>query len=227
MAEIEFKRRGTPLWAVVVVLLVIAGILYALFGRGRPGTAVAPADTTAPAVAGDSASRAPATAAAAGPIADLSTWADSSKMPQAPADAAQYVAQGLRMIVPALKVRAPMAGVQHVMLGAMADTIAMPTTSAAKQTDAAQAAFFATAYAIRDHNAGADLQNAAASFQLKRTLTQQRSQVQSFFKAAARALADTTTPRKPQVPGAPGAPAGAPAAAPVPAAAPAPVPAKP
>jgi hypothetical protein len=192
MAEIEFKRRGTPLWAVVLVLLVIAAALYALFGRGKATPVPQPADTgaAAPNAPATPAAGAPATPAApAGPIPALAAWADSAKVPPS-AEVAPYVSNGLRLLADALQARAPMAGAQILMIRAMADTVAMPASTPDKQLNATQAAFFATQFAMRDKPGAARLENAAQRLDLKTPLAKQRDDVQRFFKTASEVMRD-------------------------------------
>lgn len=194
MAEIEFKRRGTPLWAVLLVLLVVAGILYGVFARRGPQPAAGPADTvttpTGPAPTAAAPTPAPATPAVA-PVDAYVAWADSAKVPTAAPDAAHYVATGLRLLVPVLKERAPMAGVQQLLIGAMADTLDMPTLPESKHAEAAQSAFFAVNYALRGaaakpqgDGASSGLENAAAAVRPQAPLRTQRDAVHHFFEVA-------------------------------------------
>jgi hypothetical protein len=193
MAEIEFKRRGTPLWAVVLVLLVIAAALYALFGRGKATPATQPADTAvaatpnAPTTPTPGAPAAPPTAA--GPIPAFAAWVDSVKVP-ASGDVTAYVSSGLRLLADALQVRAPMAGAQLLMIRAMADTVAMPGSTPEKRLNATQAAFFATQFAMRDKPGAARLENAAQRLDLKTPLTKQREDLQKFFETARDVMRD-------------------------------------
>jgi hypothetical protein len=112
-------------------------------------------------------------------------------VPSAPDAAAGYVADGIRKLGAALRERVPMAGGQHLMVDAMADTIGMPATSDAKRTDAMQAAFFAAAYAMRGTAPGEALQTAASRLTLQRPITAQSKNVEDVFKAAGRALRDS------------------------------------
>jgi len=82
MAEIEFQRRGTPVWVVLLALIVLAVAAWFFFLRPRtanaptaatpevvPAAPAAPATTTAPASAApapDSALRDSAAAATSG-----------------------------------------------------------------------------------------------------------------------------------------------------------------
>lgn len=195
MAEIEFKRRGTPLWAVVLVLLVIAGALYALFGRGgdpAPATADSTAATPTPAAPG---AAAPATPAApTGPLATLSAWVDTAKVGTGAAPVAAYAGTGLRLLADAVQEKAPMAGIQYMMIRAMADTVLMPDTPARKQLDATQAAFFAAQFALRDKPGAARIETAAQKLQLNVPLAQQRADVENFFKVSRDVLRDPSKP---------------------------------
>ena len=197
MAEIEFKRRGTPVWAVLLVLIVLGAILYGIFGRRAPQTAVAPADSvttpTGPAAGTPAAPAAPTTPAAPAlpPARAFAAWTDSVHVPSAPDAAAGYVADGVRKLGAALRERVPMAGGQHLMVDALADTIAMPSTTETKRTDAMQAAFFAAAYAMRGTPPGEALQTAASRLVLQRPITAQAKSVEDVFKAAGRALRDS------------------------------------
>lgn len=204
MAEIEFKRRGTPVWAVLLVLLVVAGILYGVFARRGGQPAAVPTDTvTTP--TGPAATTAPAAtpAPAVAPLVAYDMWADSAKAPAGGPELARYVASGLRAALPVIKERAPMSGVQQVLISASADTLEMPTTSETKQTEVAQAAFYAVSYAQKTSGAdttkanAAAIENAAAAIQLKTPLSKQRDAVQNFFKSAAKAWRATTVPAKP------------------------------
>lgn len=191
MAEIEFKRRGTPLWAVVLVLLVIAGVLYALFGRG--GSTRATADSTSAAAPTTSDSAAPSKVAEAPltPLAAFAKWADTAKAPTDQAGAAAYVGQGVRMLGKALEERAPMAGAQHVLLRALADTISMPTTPAPHAVQSARLAFNAASYAL-GNTAGA--QRIVASIQgidEKKSLAAQGAVFKDAFRDVAKALPDS------------------------------------
>jgi hypothetical protein len=193
MAEIEFKRRGTPVWVVLLALIVLAAILYGIFFRGSPQTAVAPAasGTTPTGPAATPAAPAAPAAPALPPARAFAAWSDSVHVPSAPDAAAGYVADGIRKLGAALRERVPMAGGQHLLVDAMADTIAMPTTTEAKRTDAMQAAFFAAAYAMRGTPPGEALQTSASRLVLQRSITQQAKSVEDVFKAAGRALRDS------------------------------------
>jgi hypothetical protein len=203
MAEIEFKRRGTPLWAVVLVLIVIAGIVWALVGRGRP--AAVPADTTAAAdstAAGavapmDSAHQAaaakapaPVTAPASsvGPAVRFAAWVDTTKAPASADQQPAHIGQGIQLLADALQERVPLAGAQVMMLRAMADTLMMPNLKASQYTNATQAAFFGAAYALRRTSAEVPLNDKATVISLTKPLSQQSREVQSFFTTAAKVL---------------------------------------
>ena len=208
MAEIEFERRGTPVWKVVVALLVVVAIVWAILAR-RGGHTPALADSTAAAPAsGDSAAAkaknappAPVTApaATAGASAQFATWADTSKMPGAGDQQAAYVGDGLQLLAGALQERVPLAGVQVNLIRAMADTLRMPNLKASQYTNATQAAFFAVGYALRQTTAAVALNDKATVISLTKPLSQQSQEVRSFFATAAKVLrepisAQTTTP---------------------------------
>jgi hypothetical protein len=215
MAEIEFKRRGTPVWAVVLVLLVIAVVLYFVFGRhtGAPATQAADTSSTAPAAApapgaasgstGAAATSPAAPAAAVTGIGRFAAWVDSAKMPSDAASQAEYLGAGLSSLADALKERAPQAGAQYVLVRALADTVRMPNRTPKDQVNSVQAAFFATSYALRDYTGGQKLGVSASSIQLTKGLGDQKTEIQKFFKSARDVMRN---------PGAPVPPAPAPAA---------------
>ncbi len=81
MAEIQFERRGTPLWKVLLGLLAAGAAAfggYELMDRDAPATA--PAAPTAPAAA-------PTTAPATPPAAAPATPPATGERPQPPAGA--------------------------------------------------------------------------------------------------------------------------------------------
>ncbi|AHG91201.1 hypothetical protein J421_3664 [Gemmatirosa kalamazoonensis] len=213
MAEIEFERRGTPLWKVVLALLVVAAIVWAILARrggGTPAladsTAATPATDSAAAAAAKNVPPAPVTApaAAAGPSAQFATWADTSKMPSGGDQQAAYVGDGLQLLAGALQERVPLAGVQVNMIRAMADTLRMPNLKASQYTNATQAAFFAVGYALRQTTAAQPLNDKATVISLTKPLAQQGQEVRSFFTTAAKVLrapiAKDSAPPKPVAP---------------------------
>jgi len=213
MAEIEFERRGTPLWKVVLALLVVAAIVWAILARrggGTPAladsTATAPASDSAAAAAAKNVPPAPVTApaATAGPSAQFATWADTSKMPSGGDQQAAYVGGGLQLLAGALQERVPLAGVQVNMIRAMADTLRMPNLKASQYTNATQAAFFAVGYALRQTTAAQPLNDKATVISLTKPLAQQGPEVRSFFTTAAKVLrapiAKDSAPAKPVAP---------------------------
>lgn len=211
MAEIDFKRRGTPLWAVLLVLVVIGTALYALFtGRGdQPVTAAADStETTTPATpAAPAPGQAPTPAAPSGPLAQLSAWVDSAPAPTGVEQTTAYASRGLTLLADAMQEKAPMAGAQQVLVRAMADTVGQAASTPRKRLDATQAAFFAVVYAMRQTPGGARLENAAQRLELTRPLAEQGQDLKKFFQTAR----DVFTDPSKGLPGAP-APAGAPKA---------------
>jgi len=176
MAEIEFKRRGTPLWVVGLALLIVAAIVWALVARrhaAAPGTAAVPAPS--PPVT--------PTAVVAGPTAQFAAWTDSSRMPAAADAQPAHIGDGLQLLSGALAERVPLAGVQVNLIRAMADTLHMPSLKQSQYLNATQAAFFAAAFALRQTSAGTPLNDKAAALILTKPLSQQTAQVDGFFSA--------------------------------------------
>jgi len=201
MAEIEFKRRGTPLWVVVLVLLVIAGVLYALFGRHRtpatadstsaaaPTTGGSPSVSAAPSGAGGQTSAgAPASNVPATAVGRLSVWADSAKMPSDAATQRGYIAEGIGRLAGALEEAMPQAGAQYVLVKALADSVRLPNRTPNQVINDLQASFFAAAYPLRDYTNGQHVNDAASAIQLTRPIGQQRAEIEKYFKAAAAAF---------------------------------------
>ncbi len=186
MAEIEFTRRGTPLWAVVLVLLVLGGVAYYFLRPGRSAPVEVGADTAVVPAAAAPSGATPAVAPPLAPVPALAKWVDTATT----TDAASYASAGLRLVASAMEVRAPQAGAQIVMVRAMADTLAMPDLTDKKRTDAAQAAFFATAFAMRTTPGGAKIEHAASVIQLGKPLGAQRNDLQNYFRATSEALTD-------------------------------------
>jgi len=214
MAEIEFKRRGTPLWAVVLALLIVAAIVWALVVRRHAPAAVAadsaaaitPTDSAKKAAGAKAAARAPMTApaAATGPSTQFAAWTDSAKMPAAADAQPAHIGEGLQLLAGALAERVPLAGVQVNMIRAMADTLRMPNLKASQYTNATQAAFFAVGYALRQTTAAQPLNDKATVISLTKPLAQQGPEVRSFFTTAAKVLrapiAKDSAPAKPVAP---------------------------
>lgn len=196
MAEIEFKRRGTPLWAVVLVLLVVVAIGYFVFGRGNAGSPVSDsvAATPAPAAPGAPAPgpgtpAAPAPAAAPPGIAGLASWVDATTIPATAGEAQRTtLAEGLRRLASALEQRSPMSGVQILLIRSMADTLVLPNPTANQQINAVQAAFFAAAYALRDAPAGDRMNRAASTLLLTKSISDQRAEIREYFEVARDAM---------------------------------------
>ena len=85
MAEIEFQRRGTPVWMVLLALLVLAAAGWYFFLRPSTANAptaatpeVAPATPPAPNAPGAATTPAPATAPATGAPSPDSALRDSA-----------------------------------------------------------------------------------------------------------------------------------------------------
>ena len=222
MAEIEFKRRGTPLWAVVLALLIVAAIVWALVVRRHAPAAVAadsaaaitPTDSAKKAAGAKAAARAPMTApaAATGPSTQFAAWTDSAKMPAAADAQPAHIGEGLQLLAGALAERVPLAGVQVNMIRAMADTLRMPSLKPSQYLNATQAAFFAAAYALRQTSASTPLSEKATAILLTKPLAQQASQIQSFFATAGQVLKAPIKPQStPAPPGAPPSPTAKPA----------------
>lgn len=205
MAEIEFKRRGTPLWVVLLALILIALAVWLFVRRSSDATPTpAPATPTTPAPATTTppptgATPAPAPAAAAAPLAVYSAFVDSTASVSG-AEVTRYVAEGLRRLADAMQQATPGNGVQINLVRAMADSLRLPDIAPRRQADMAQAAFFAAGYALNRGNAAGDVSTAASQVQLDRTLQQQVPQIRNVFVKARDAMKG----------GAPNAPAGAP-----------------
>lgn len=201
MAEIEFKRRGTPLWVVVLALIVIALVAWFFVRRAAaPAAPATPTPATAPATPATGAAT-PAPAAAT-PLAAYSAFVDS--LPKRGGDAAVVVSDGLRLLAGALQQQYPNNGVQVNLVRAMADSLRLPGVTPRRQADMAQAAFFATAFAMGRGGAGDTVNVAAAQVLLDKSLSQQMPAVRRAFEAASRTLKAPPQPAKPAVP--PGAP---------------------
>jgi hypothetical protein len=70
----------------------------------------------------------------------------------------------------------------------MADTLQMPNLTPAQYLNAAQAGFFAVAYALKSTTAGPAMNEQAAMLQLNKPLAEQTEQVRSFFVTAGDAM---------------------------------------
>jgi hypothetical protein len=112
-------------------------------------------------------------------------------MPSDAASQTKYIGDGLALLADALQERVPYAGVQVNLVRAMADTLHKPNLPATKYSDAAQSAFFAAAYALKQTNAGNALNAAATDVVVSKPLAQQTEAVEKYFAAAADALRDT------------------------------------
>ncbi len=212
MAEIEFKRRGTPLWLVLLILLVVGGGAYAWFaGRGGdPATQTAatpaagsPAPAT-PAPGASSPSAAPAPAA--GPAAELVRFVGTREYPGTDAAAQRaYLVEGVRHLATAATQLAPTSGVQINLLRAVADTLALPETTPRRMTDLTQLAFFAFGHAMGSGSAvGVRLQEEAGQLQPGVAIGQQSKAVRNFFRTAADLVQNPQRANAP-APGTPGA----------------------
>jgi hypothetical protein len=158
---------------------------------------VAPVSPGTPPTPGTPAAAAPAVPAT--PHGAFTAWIDSAPLPSSAASVGAYTGSGLQALAAALQEKAPMAGVQYLLVRAMADTVLMPSSTPRKQLDATQAAFFATAFAMRDKPGGALLETAAQRLELTRTLADQRDDVKHFFEVARDVLKDPSKgpPRPP------------------------------
>jgi hypothetical protein len=190
MAEIEFKRRGTPLWAVLLVLLVLALVVW-LFLRGRVDDEAirtpAPAPTPTQPTPGAPPTGQSPPAPTASPVAEYSSFVTGRPAP-APTEIPAYVSDGLRLLAGAIQERHPASGVQTNLLRAMADSLRLPDITPARQTDMAQAAFFAAAYAMGRGGAGDRVNTAASQVRLQVPLREQMPAVLGVFRAAKSAL---------------------------------------
>ena len=190
MAEIEFKRRGTPLWLVLLVLLLVGGAAYFFLAR-RPDVTPAVAPTADPAIAGVDTTVpkvetvAPPTAAT-GPTVEFARFVDAGGFPASGAQAQRtFLTDATRRMADVLQERAPTAGVQMVLLRAVADTIAMPDTKADRIPDLTQLAMFAFAHALTAAKVDdGRLATAAGTVQLAVPLSEQSRQVNDYFKTA-------------------------------------------
>jgi hypothetical protein len=194
MAEIEFKRRGTPLWLVLLILLLLGAGAYFAFGRRPDAATVAaganPAQTAAvtPAPGATGATPPPA---AGGPSVEFARFVDAGAFPTAAPAQRTYLIDATRKMADVLQERAPSSGVQTVMLRAIADTIAMPDTKPARIADLTQLAMFAFAHALTGAKVDdGRLAPAAGAVQAAVPLTQQTQQVNAYMKAARDLLRD-------------------------------------
>jgi hypothetical protein len=201
MAEIEFKRRGTPLWAVVLALAVIGVALWLIFGRGdaagpaatdpaAPGQAApAPGTPGSPSTPSTGAAPSPPGAAAptGGAVGAFAAFVAEQRTP-AGTEVGPYVGEGLQRLAAALQERYPTAGVQVVLIRAMSDSLRLPGLAPERQTDMAQAAFFAAGFAMGRAGPGGNVGAAASQIELRRPLARQLPAVRSAFTAARDAL---------------------------------------
>ncbi|MDF1501838.1 hypothetical protein [Roseisolibacter sp. H3M3-2] len=183
MAEIEFKRRGTPLWLVLLVLAVLGGAAW-FFVRQRPEAPVAQtAADSAAAPAGSPAAAAPAAPAPTGPSVNLARFADSASLPGADAEQRRYLSQAMRLMADVLQEKAPTNGVQQSLLRAVADTLAMADTRAERVADLTQLGFFAYAYALNDAKVDdGKLSTAASQMQPNVAVGRQKSIVDGYLR---------------------------------------------
>jgi hypothetical protein len=194
MAEIEFKRRGTPLWAVLLALIVIALIVWFVL-RKPPGAPTAAAPAPAP-TATQPSTPAPAAAPPQTPAERFSAYVDSQ--PTVPdAATASYVADGLSRLADAMQEKYPASGVQLNLIRAMSDSLRLPGIAPRRQTDMAQAAFFAAGYVISHNDAAGPVTQAASSVQLEQPLPKQLPAVRKVFRAARDAIKGAAAPGAP------------------------------
>ena len=188
MAEIQFERRGTPLWLVLLILLLVGAGAYFAFGRrpAAPAPAVSADSAQAPATVAATPGAAPAAPAApSGPSAEFARFVDAGAFPSAATAQRTYLTDATRKMADVLQERAPSAGVQTVMLRAVADTIAMPSTTPARVAELTQLAMFAFAHALTSAKVDdGRLAPAASALQLGVPLTQQTQQVNDYLKVA-------------------------------------------
>ena len=195
MAEIEFKRRGTPLWVVLLALIVVALVVW-LVVRQHGGAPTAAAPTPAPTTT------APAPPGAQAPAAPPQTPAERyaavvDSLPAVPATGtATYVAEGLSRVADALQEKYRASGVQVNLIRAMSDSLRLPGIVTRRQTDMAQAAFFAAGYAISRTDAAGPVTQAASAVQLEQPLDKQLPAVRKVFKTARDAIKGGAAPKK-------------------------------
>ncbi len=198
MAEIDFKRRGTRLWLVLLIRLVVGGgAAYCLLDRG-PGARVATAADSAATNAAPSTPGAPAAGAAptttSGPTAAFVRFADTRRLPTDDGSTQRaYLGEALRLMSGVLQEKAPAKGVQINMLQAIADTLAMTETKAERVPDLVQLAFFAYAYALKDSKVDdGSLTTAAGQLQPNVALGKQAQQVNGYLRLSRDILTGTT-----------------------------------
>ena len=203
MAEIEFKRRGTPLWAVVLGLIVIALIVWVVV-RQMGGAPTTVADTTAtPAATTPAAPAAPPQT----PAERYAAFVDSAPT-VAEGETAVYVADGLGRLADAMQQKYPANGVQVNLIRAMSDSLRLPGVAPRRQTDMAQAALFAAGFAINPGDAAGPVTQAASAVQLDKTLHQQLDVVRKVFRTARDAMSGEAKPTTPATPAGAAAPKG-------------------
>jgi hypothetical protein len=196
MAEIEFQRRGTPLWLVLLVLAVLGAVAW-FFVRERPpepATQTA-ADSAAAAVAPGTQAAAPAAPAApAGPSAQFVQFADAGGLPSTEAEQRSYLSRAMRLMADVLQEKAPGKGVQMNLLRAVADTLAMPATKAERAADLTQLGFFAYAYALNDAKVDqGKLSTAAGQLQPNVALGRQKAIVDGYLRLSRDILTGATS----------------------------------
>jgi hypothetical protein len=195
MAEIEFKRRGTPLWLVLLVLAVLGGGAW-FFLESRPDAPTVTAADSAAAVTATPGAAAPAAAAPAAPtsaVAQFARFSDTGRLPGGDADQRKYIGDAMRLMAGVLREKAPNNGVQINLLQAIADTLAMPDTKAERVPDLTQLAFFAYAYALNDAKVDdGKLTSAASQLQPNVALGKQASIVNGYLRLSRDVLTGRT-----------------------------------
>lgn len=201
MADIEFKRRGTPLWLVLLVLVALGAAAYFIFERrgadttqqaaASTDTTAAPAATAAPAGPQSSAPL-PPPAGNTGAAAELVRFLGAQPFPATGAAAQRtHLTQAVRLMSGVAQQHAPGSGVQIVLLNAVADTMAMPDTKAERLTDLTQLAFFAFGHAMGENTpVGRKLTQLASQIQLGTPIGEQVTPVRRYFAEAREVVRD-------------------------------------
>lgn len=197
MADIEFKRRGTPLWLVLLVLAVLGIAAYFIFERrgadpaqqvGAPAdSAAAAAPVAAAAPAGpQGAAPLPPPAGNSGAAAEFVRFLGAQPFPATGAAAQRtQLTQAVRHMSGVVQQHAPGSGLQIVLLNAVADTMAMPDTKPERLTDLTQLAFYAFGHAMGENTpVGRKLTQLASQIQLGTPIGEQVPQVRSYFAEA-------------------------------------------
>jgi hypothetical protein len=125
-------------------------------------------------------------------VAEYSSFVTGRAAP-APAEISAYVSDGLRLLAGAIQERHPASGVQINLVRAMADSLRLPDIAPARQTDMAQAAFFAAAYAMGRGGVGDRVNTAASQVRLQVPLREQIPAVLGVFRAAKTAFDSAAT----------------------------------